>query len=85
MAIQMESIMNNNIMNRIKKLDKSSAEVNNHFVFKESLNFNFLYHLFSQTLEHLFNNIEKISDKDFNKKMEMLNETVSRLQTYVIE
>jgi len=77
--------MNNNIMNRIKKLDKSSAEVNNHFVFKESLNFNFLYHLFSQTLEHLFNNIEKISDKDFNKKMEMLNETVSRLQTYVIE
>ena len=81
----MESIMNNNIMNRIKKLDKSSAEVNNHFVFKESLNFNFLYHLFSQTLEHLFNNIEKISDKDFNRKMEMLNETVSRLQAYVIE
>ena len=81
----MESIMNNNIMNRIKKLDKSSAEVNNHFVFKESLNFNFLYHLFSQTLEHLFNNIEKITEKNFNKKMEMLNETVSRLQTYVIE
>ncbi len=77
--------MNNNIMNRIKKLDKSSAEVNNHFVFRESLNFNFLYHLFSQTLEHLFNNIEKISEKDFNRKMEMLNETVSRLQTYVIE
>jgi len=73
------------MMNRIKKLDKSSAEVNNHFVFRESLNFNFLYHLFSQTLEHLFNNIEKISDKDFNRKMEMLNETVSRLQTYVIE
>jgi len=77
--------MKNNMMNRIKKLDKSSAEVNNHFVFRESLNFNFLYHLFSQTLEHLFNNIEKISDKDFNRKMEMLNETVSRLQTYVIE
>ena len=81
----MESIMKNDMMNRIKKLDKSSAEVNNHFVFRESLNFNFLYHLFSQTLEHLFNNIEKISDKNFNRKMEMLNETVSRLQTYVIE
>jgi len=82
----MESMMKNkNIMKRIKKLDKSSAKVNNHFVYKESLNFNFLYHLFSQTLEHLFNNIEKISEKDFDKKMEMLNETVSRLQTYVIE
>ena len=82
----MESIMKNNkIKNRIKKLDKSSAEVNNHFVFKESLNFNFLYHLFSQTLEYLFNNIEKIPEKEFNEKMLMLDETVSRLQSFVIE
>ena len=82
----MESIMKNNkIKNRIKKLDKSSAEVNNHFVFRESLNFNFLYHLFSQTLEYLFNNIEKIPEKEFNEKMLMLDETVSRLQSFVIE
>ena len=82
----MESIMKNkNMLNRIKKLDKTSAEVNNLFVFKESLSFNFLYHLFSQKLEHLFNNIEKISEEDFDKKMEMLNETVSSLQTYIIE
>ena len=77
--------MKNNIMNRIKKLDKKVEKINNHFVFKESLNFNLLYHLFSQTLEHLYNNIEKISEKEFDKKMEMLNETVSRLQTYIIE
>ena len=82
----MESMMKNqNLMNRIKKLDKTSAEVNNHFVFKESLNFNFLYHLFSQTLEHLFNNIEKITEKEFKEKMVMLDETVSRLQSFVIE
>ena len=76
---------NNYVMNRIKKLDKSSAKVNNHFVFKESLNFNFLYHLFSQTMEYLFNNIEKITEKEFNEKMLMLDETVSRLQNFVIE
>jgi len=82
----MESMMKDkNLKNRIKKLNKSTAEVNNHFVFKESLNFNFLYHLFSQTIEHLFNNIEKITEKEFTKKMEMLDETVSRLQNYVIE
>jgi len=76
---------NNDVMNRIKKLDKSSAKVNNHFVFKESLNFNFLYHLFSQTMEYLFNNIEKIPEKEFKEKMLMLDETVSRLQNFVIE
>ena len=76
---------NNNIMTRIKKLDKSSEKVNNHFIFKDNLNFNFLYHLFSQTLEHLFNNVEKITEKEFNKKMVMLDETVSRLQSFVIE
>jgi len=76
---------NNNLMNRIKKLDKSSSKVNNHFVFKESLNFNFLYHLFSQTMEYLFNNIEKITEKEFKEKMLMLDETVSRLQNFVIE
>ena len=76
---------NKNLKDRIKKLNKSTAEVNNHFVFKESLNFNFLYHLFSQTTEHLFNNIEKITDKEFKEKMVMLDETVSRLQSYVIE
>lgn len=82
----MESIMkNNNVMDRIKKLDKSSAKVNNHFVFKESINFNFLYHLFSQTMEYLFNNIEKITEKEFKEKMLMLDETVSRLQNFVIE
>ncbi len=86
LAVQMESMMkNNNIKNRMKKLDKSTAEVNNHFVYKDSLNFNFLYSLFSQTLEHLYNNIEKINEKEFSKKMSMLNETVSRLQTYIIE
>lgn len=74
-----------NLKNRIKKLNKSTEKVNNHFVFKESLNFNFLYHLFSQTIEHLFNNIENITEKEFAKKMEMLDETVSRLQSYVIE
>ena len=72
-------------MNRIKRLDDSSSKVNNHFVFKESLNFNFLYHLFSQTLEYLFNNIEKITEKEFIEKMLMLDETVSRLQNFVIE
>ena len=72
-------------MNRIEKLDMSSSKVNNHFVFKESLNFNFLYHLFSQTLEYLFNNIEKITEKEFSEKMLMLDETVSRLQSFVIE
>ena len=76
---------NKNIMNRIKKLDKSSEKVNNHFVFKDNLNFNFLYHLFSQTLENLFNNVEKITEKEFNEKMLMLNETVSRLQSFVIK
>jgi len=76
---------NNDVMNRIKKLDQSSAKVNNHFVFKESLNFNFLYHLFSQTMEYLFNNIEKITEKEFKEKMLMLDETVSRLQNFVIE
>ena len=82
----MESIMkNNDVMNRIKKLDQSSAKVNNHFVYKESLNFNFLYHLFSQTMEYLFNNIEKITEKEFKEKMLMLDETVSRLQNFVIE
>ncbi len=82
----MESIMeNNNLKNRIKKLNKSTAEVNNHFVFKDSLQFNFLYHLFSQTIENLFNNIEKITEKEFKEKMVMLDETVSRLQTYIIE
>jgi hypothetical protein len=36
-------------------------------------------------MEYLFNNIEKITEKEFKEKMLMLDETVSRLQNFVIE
>jgi len=81
----MESMMKNNIKNRIRKLNDTSAEVNNHFVFKENLNFNFLYYLYSQNLEYLFNNLDKISEKEFNEKMGLLDQTVQRIKHYVIE
>ena len=57
---------------------------NKNYVFEDKLRFNFLLHLFSTKLQDLYANFDQISDREFNKRMNLLTQSLDEIQPYSI-
>ncbi len=70
---------------RLTKLQSTMKRVDNHYIYQDGLNFNFLYSLYSQKLEYLLNEMGNISETEFQEKLLMLNRSVQEIKSYIIK
>ncbi|UYP45184.1 hypothetical protein NEF87_001469 [Candidatus Lokiarchaeum ossiferum] len=73
------------LIKRRNQIQTVMKQVDGHYIYKDGLNFNFLYSLYSQKLEYLLNGIDKIADNEFQEKVSMLNRSVKEIHKYVIK
>ncbi|WP_371805792.1 hypothetical protein [Candidatus Lokiarchaeum ossiferum] len=73
------------LIKRRNQIQTVMKQVDGHYIYKDGLNFNFLYSLYSQKLEYLLNGIDKIADKEFQEKVTMLNRSVKEIHKYIIK
>lgn len=79
------SLDSSNLIKRRNQIQTVMKQVDGHYVYKDGLNFNFLYSLYSQKLEYLLNGLDKITDNEFQEKYSMLNRSVQEIHKYIIE
>ena len=72
-------------MNRITKITVLLKYFNQNFVFEDKLRFNFLLHLFSTKLQDLYDNLDQISDREFDDRMHLLSESLNEIQPYSVQ
>ena len=72
-------------MNRITKMSVLLKYFNQNFVFEDKLRFNFLLHLFSTKLQDLYDNLEQISDREFDDRMHLLSDSLNEIQPYSVQ
>ncbi|MHA1585256.1 MAG: hypothetical protein ACTSWL_08375, partial [Promethearchaeota archaeon] len=70
---------------RIDRINKITQNFHEHIIFKDEVNFNFLFSLYSQKLKELYNSIEKFSDSDFKDRLELLKSSVKNIRPFIIE
>ena len=73
------------IKKRMELIKKIVTDLNKHLVYRDTLNFNFLLHLYSSKLEDLYNHGTEMSDKAFTERIELLGKSLAEIQAYVIE
>ncbi len=70
---------------RIELLQQLANELPQHILFRDTLNFNFLYHLYSSNLEKLYNHLPNISDHEFRHSVNLLSQSIEQIKAYIIE
>jgi hypothetical protein len=70
---------------RMELIKQLVNDLHRHYVFKDTLNFNFLLHLYSSKLEDLYNNGTEMSDGAFTERIELLGQSLHEMQEYIIE
>ena len=87
----MENVFSQNIPNqtklkkRMELIKQLATDLNKHFLFRDTLNFNFLLHLYSSKLEDLYNHGTEMSDGAFTERIELLDQSLIEMQEYIIE
>ena len=72
------------LSNRITMIQQLTSVVHNHILFQDTLNFNFLFHLYSTKLEDLYNRLPEISEKEFEHRVDVLSQSVEQLKPFII-
>ena len=76
---------NTKIKKRIALIKELVTELHKHFVFKDTLNFNFLLHLYSSKIEDLYNHAPEMSDKTFQEQINLLDQSLNEIKGYAIQ
>ena len=73
------------IQSRIDRINLITSKFHEHLAFKDSVNFNFLFSLYSQKLKELYNSMELYDEKDFNERVELLENSIKRIKPFMID
>ncbi|MHA1584431.1 MAG: hypothetical protein ACTSWL_04195 [Promethearchaeota archaeon] len=74
-----------NLQLRLDRIQQIINNFHNHFIFKDGVNFNFLFCLYSQKLKEIYNSIEKIDNQDFNQRIELLQNAIENIRPFILE